>query len=169
MKQFRSNNPALARQNKTWTEREDYALAQTWGKVSCEAIARRLHRTPLAVSRRALIKGLRPKRHARVTADEAAAICEAGAGGERVADIADRLGMSESAVRRALKGGCVVLPPSTHEPAPARPWDAAEVELLKAMMRDGEHVPEMARLLGRTRESVRGKRLWVLKNGGCWD
>ena len=169
MKRSRSKDAALARQDKTWTEREDWALAQTWGKVPCEVIAERLHRTQLAVSRRALIKGLRPKRHARVTADEAAAICEAGAGGERVADIADRLGMSESAVRRALRTGCVELPSSTHEPAPARLWDAAEVELLKAMMRDGEHVPEMARLLGRTRESVRGKRLWVLKHGGCWD
>jgi DNA-binding CsgD family transcriptional regulator len=168
MKRSRSKGAALARQDKTWTEREDWALAQTWGKVPCEVIAERLHRTPLAVSRRALIKGLRPKRHARVTADEAAAICEAGAGGERVADIADRLGMSESAVRRALRTGGVELPPSTHEPAPARLWDAAEVELLKAMMRDGEHVPEMARLLGRTRGSVSGKRLWVLKHGGYW-
>lgn len=169
MKRSRSKNPALVRQDKTWTGREDWVLAQTWGKVPCEVIAGKLHRTPLAVSRRALVKGLRPKRHARVTADEAAAICEAGRGGERVADIADRLGMSESAVRRALRTGGVELPPSTHEPAPARLWDAAEVELLKAMMRDGEHVPEMARLLGRTRGSVTSKRLWVLRHGGGWD
>lgn len=167
MKRSRSN--PRDRQGRCWTEREDYALAQTWGLVPTATIAEKLHRTPYAVERHALIMGLKTKRHTRVTADEVSAICEAGEGGERVVDIADRLGMSESAVRHALKVGGAVLPPSTYKPAPGRLWDAAEVERLKEMMRDSVPLPEMARRLGRTRESVRGKRLWVLRNGGCWD
>lgn len=163
------NGPLPARHNCAWTEREDYALAQTWGKVPREVIAEKLHRTPYAVEHHAAIVGLHPKRHRDLTADEVAEICGAAAGGGRVADIADRMGVSESAVRSALRRGGARPSSGAHEPAPARPWGADEVERLKGLMRDSVPLPEMARRLGRTRGSVRRKLTWVNENGGCWD
>lgn len=168
-RQSRSSGPVPARHNRIWTEREDYALAQTWGKVPCEVIAEKLHRTPRAVERHAAIVGLGRKRHSNLTADEVAEICRAASGGERVADIADRLGLSESTVFSRLTRAGVELPPKERRRTPARPWGADEVERLKGLMRDSVPLPEMARELGRSRESVRTKRAWVNENGGCWD
>lgn len=163
-----SRSSAADRRGCCWTEREDYALRKTWGLVPCEVIAEKLHRSPDAVRRRALAMTGRTRPRT-LTPETAAEICRLGRAGERVPDIADRLGVSESCVWARLKRAGVEMPPRERRVTPCRPWSADEVERLKAMMRDSVPLPEMARALGRTRYAIKEKREWVHEHGGCWD
>lgn len=164
----RSRSNPRDRQGCCWTEREDYALSVAWGNVSLATIAEKLHRAPEAVRRRALDLDLGAHRH-NLKADVVAEICRAAKEGERVADIAERLGLSETTVRFRLKQAGVVPTPRQRWSTAPRRWRVDEVERLKEMMRDSVPLAEMAKRLGRTPGSVRGKYWWVIDHGGCWD
>lgn len=147
-----------------WTAREAEALRVCWGKVPIAVIAAKLHRTEAAVRTRASVMGL-GGRHVTFTPEVRARMREMAEAGATVPEIARAVGVTARSARNRLARDGV----RASRLDGARLWTPAEVEQLKAYMRDGVDSATVARRMGRTKGAVNTKRSWINKRGGCWE